>query len=147
MSTSYDEPKQPNAGIGDIVKVAGYGDNLYRIDSVNYELYRDAEVEHDGIFYETTHVSTLNTLLADDEDITVVSRSEHSKKYLRKHIAKPKPRAPLPTVDDLLDDLRSALLVVDIFGDHEDDAKRDRKYALRVCEIKAKLRERTEGWK
>lgn len=145
MTTAYEEPRRPNAGIGDLVKVGGYGDKLFRVDSVNYELYRDAEVEHDGIYYEVTDVRNLEHLLADDEDITVVSRSEHAKSYLRKNIEKPKPRAPLPTIDELLFDLSDALALVERFGDHEDDSRKDRKYALKVCEIKAQLRDQVEA--
>lgn len=145
MTTTHDEPSQPRADIGDIVKVVEYGERLFRIDAIHYEYYRDTEEEHDGIFYEATGVLSPESLIADDDDITIVSRSEYADRYLRMNIAKPQPRAPLPTVDDLLDDLRSAMLIVDIFGDHEDEAKKDRKYALRVCEIKAQLRERVEA--
>lgn len=147
MTTAYEGPRQPNADIDDIVKIDGYGNKLYRIDSVNYEFYRDSESEYDEIFYEATRVTTLEHVLAENEDITLISRSENADKYLRMNIAKPKPRAPLPTVDDLLLDLSDALALQERFGDHEDDEKEDRKYALKVCEIKAQLRERTEAGK
>lgn len=49
------------------------------------------------------------------------------------------------STDGLLDELSDALSMQANFGDHEDDEKRDRKYAIRVCEIKEKLRDLTEG--
>jgi len=138
MTKTYDEPRRPNAGIGDLVTIAGYGNRVFRVDSINYELYRDEEVEHDGIFYETTDVQTLEMLLADDEDITVISHSENSAKYLRMNIAKPQPRAELPTIDDLLDDLRSAMLIVDIFGESEERRRK-------IDDIKSQLKDIAKG--
>src|SRR5690625_2544196 len=113
MTTTHGEPKRPNAGIGELVTIDGYGNRVFRVDSTNYEYYLDEEVEHDGIFYETTDVRTFEMLLADDVDITVVSPSENARKYLQMNIAKPKPRAELPSIDGLLTDLRSTVLIVD----------------------------------
>src|SRR5690625_6674245 len=79
MTTTYGEPRRPNAGIGDLVTIDGYGNRVFRVDSINYEYYLDEEVEHDGIFYETTDVRTFEMLLADDVDITVVSPSENAR--------------------------------------------------------------------
>ena len=138
MTTTYGEPRRPNAGIGDLVTIDGYGNRVFRVDSINYEYYLDEEVEHDGIFYETTDVRTFEMLLADDVDITVVSPSENARKYLQMNIAKPQPRAELPSIDDLLDDLRSALLIVNIFGESEERRRK-------IDNIKAQLRDTTRG--
>jgi|SRR5690625_3962352 len=138
MTKTYGESRRPNAGIGDLVTINGYGNRVFRIDAVNYEYYRDEEVEHDGFYYETTDVETLEMLLADDVDITIISPSENARKYLQMNIAKPKPRAELPTVDDLLDDLRSAMLIVDIFGESEERRRK-------IDGIKAQLKDIAEG--
>src|SRR5690625_8038241 len=108
MTTTYGEPRRPNAGIGDLVTIDGYGNRVFRVDSINYEYYLDEEVEHDGIFYETTAVRTFEMLLADDGDITVVSASENARKYLQMNIAKPQPRAEMRTDDDLREHTRRA---------------------------------------
>src|SRR5690625_7622171 len=107
MTTTYGEPRRPNAGIGDLVTIDGYGNRVFRVDSINYEYYLDEEVEHDGIFYETTDVRTFDMLLAVDVDITVVSPYEHARKYLQMNVAKPQPREYFTTVDVLLDEIRS----------------------------------------
>ena len=138
MTTSYGESRRPNAGIGDLVTINGYGNRVFRIDAVNYEYYRDEEVEHDGFFYEATDVKTFEMLLADDVDITIISPSENARKYLQMNIAKPQPRAELPSIDDLLDDLRSAMLIVDIFGESEERRRK-------IDDIKAQLKDIAEG--
>ena len=138
MTKTYGEPRRPNAGIGDLILIDGYGNRVFRIDAINYEYYRDEEVEHDGFFYEATDVRTLEMMLADDSDVSVISPSESADKYIRMNIAKPKPRAELPSIDDLLDDLRSAMLIVDIFGESEERRRK-------IDGIKAQLKDIAEG--
>lgn len=138
MTAYHDDSIQPRANLGDLVTIDGYGNRVFRIDALNYEYYRDAEVEHSGIFFETTDVETLELLLADESEVTVISRSEKADNYLRMNIAKPQPRAELPSIDDLLDDLRSAMLIVDIFGESEERRRK-------IDGIKAQLKDIAEG--
>lgn len=47
-------------------------------------------------------------------------------------------------IDELLTELNDVITLIKMFGEHEDEEKKDRKYVLRKCEIEAKLREMAE---
>lgn len=145
MATINEDSRRPNAGIGDLVLVDGYGSRIYRVDAINYEHYIDEDFEHSGFYYDVTRVMTEEAMVADSADVSVISPSDNAEKYLRMNFAKPGTADEPATVDDLLLELSDALELRRRFGDHEDSAVGDRKYALKVCGIKAQLRDRVEG--
>lgn len=140
---------RPKANIGDLIKVNGYGMRIFRIDSVNYEYYRDEEEVHDGIFYETVDVQTMELLIADDSDITVLTKakpgapSEIIPTVRGAAVAEKKAevRADESEINGLLDELSDYLSLIEMFG--EDEEPGDGKYRKKVDEVKAKLTELT----
>lgn len=147
MTTSNHEPLRPIANIGDLITVKGYGIRTFQVDAFTHEFHYDAETQLEEIYYDVTCVQSFEQLVADQEDIAIVSRAANAPKYLNANIKRPATTAHNPSVDDLLFDLSDALALRERFGDHEDDVRQDRKYALKVCEIKAKIREHTEVYK
>src|SRR5690625_4117401 len=134
--TQYNrEPLRPTANVGDIITIKGYGIRTFKVESLTHERYIDEENDVDEIYYDCTCEKTFEPMLANQEDVTVVSRAGEA-------VAYPKSNVERPSVDDLLDDLRSALLIVDIFGESEE-------YRRKIDDIKAQLKDRTEGgeWK
>lgn len=116
---------RPIAKIDDIIYVKGYGFRMFRVYAITYEYHRDAENELEEIYYDIVCMKTYECLVADQEDNSIVTEEEET------------------SIDDLLADLSDALAMQELFGEHEDHEKKDRKYSLRVCELKAKLREQS----
>ena len=133
----------PAANIGDIVSVLGYGIRTFEVYAYTYEHYIDAENEYTDLIYEVTCTQTLESIFAGQEDISIVVRKGAQPVGKIIPLGQPKEVEKEPSVDDLLDELSDTLAMIERFGEHEDDEKRDRKYALKACEIKAKLRELT----
>ena len=90
MSDNEDKryTRVPKACIGDIVNIKGYGNRTFEVLSIMHEIYVDADVSYDEVYYDCYSYSDGDYYFADDEDITVVSRpeqvdferlSEHSK--------------------------------------------------------------------
>lgn len=138
MTTTFGD-MEPVAGINDIITVDGYGIRTFRVNSFSFEHYVDAEFEFSEIWYDIVCIDTGEELLASNEEVTVVLRAEESIGYKPPEIKEKEPAGP--GIDELLDELRDALELVEIFGEHEDEEKEDRKYALKVAEVKAKLKE------
>jgi len=143
MSNDSDNLK-PIANIGDIVRVEGYGLRTFEVVAYSYERYIDAENDVDDIWYDVACTQTTDLILAGQEDITVLIRKGASPiGQLTPTIEEEPPEDDSPTIDDLLEELSDTLALIERFGEHEDDERRDRKYSLRACEIKAKLKELT----
>lgn len=143
--TMIHEPMQPRANIDDIVKIGKYGERRFKVVSFTYEFHRDKEVEIEEIYYEIMCLKSFETITADEESITIVKRAINPSGLISPTIRRPRETVNnLPEIDDLLDELSVALYLQEMFGDHMDDERRDYKYALAVCELKAKLRERVE---
>ena len=90
MSDNEDKryTRVPKACIGDIVNIKGYGNWTFEVFSIMHEIYVDADVSYDEVYYDCYSYSDGDYYFADDEDITVVLRpeqvdyerlSEHSK--------------------------------------------------------------------
>lgn len=147
MTTTFGEPIRPNANIGDIITVKGYGIRTFRVDAFTYEMSIDSENSFEEIYYDVTCVTTFEHILASQDDIAVVSRSKDAPQYLRAHVTRPQTTAHIPTTDELLDELSDAMTLEELFGELGDRGGASA-YALRVDEIKAKLRQKvaTEQW-
>ena len=145
MTAFYkDNRMEPIANIGDLVSVKEQGMRIFEVIGFSHEYQIDAENVFEEIYYDLVCVTTAEFMLADQFSVNVVeSAGGKPVDYLPK-IERSEPRVEEePTVDDLLDELRDALELRELFGDHEDDEKKDRKIALKVCEVKAKLKEAT----
>lgn len=132
MTTLYDE-HNPIANVGDIVKIAGYGDMLCEVISISHEKYVDREVEYETVHYETLSRKDGRNYYADQSEITIVERKEKTAERADKPAL-----SKTEQIDDLLDQLRSAQALRLVY-------EGDRKYELAMCEIKAKLRDLTEA--
>jgi len=138
-----DNRMEPIANIGDLVSVREHGMRIFEVIGFSHEYQIDAENVFEEIYYDLMCVSTAGFVMADQSSVNVVeSAGGKPVEYLPK-MERSEPRIEAePIIDDLLDELRDALELREMFGDHEDDEKEDRKIALKVCEVKAKLKER-----
>src|SRR5690625_3002150 len=78
MSDNEDKryTRVPKACIGDIVNIKGYGNWTFEVFSIMHEIYVDADVSYDEVYYDCYSYSDGDYYFADDEDITVVLRPE-----------------------------------------------------------------------
>lgn len=142
--TTFQEPIQPIANINDIVTLGKYGERRFKVISMTHEFHIDAEIEIEEIYYDIMCLKSYETIVADQDSITVIKRTNNIPTYSSTRTRRPMKTAHVPTIDELLDDLRSALKLREIFGDHKNDDKRDYKYASMVRGIKSKLRDQLE---
>ena len=145
MTESPHEPIRPIANIGDLVSVKGYGIRTFQVDAFSHEFHYDAENVSEEIYYDVTCTTTLEYLLADQSAIAVVSRAAGAPQYLQANVKRPQATAHVPTTDELLDELSDALALKEMFGE-PGNPDGDLSYALRVDEIKAKLRDLTKTY-
>jgi len=127
------------AEIGDIVRIDGYGNDLFEIISVHQTYYRDRESEYEVVEYETFNLVDRRNYFAEDLDITIVSRKEDQapKTTLEKERAA-KSGAGNKTVDELLDELRDVITLIELFG-------RSEEYEERKTKIKRQLSDKAKG--
>lgn len=129
--TSEFQPDKPQFNVDDVVRVRGYGDAEFTILSVNYDYYRDKGVEYGDIFYEAQRIDKPEIIeLIGEEDALLVRSSGNKPERGRKEER---------SIDDLLDELSDYLALQERFGEHEDDERRDMRYSLRICELKAQI--------
>jgi len=141
--TTYNEfgRMEPIANIGDLVSARGHGMRIFEVVAFSHEFHVDAENTSEEIYYDLRCVTTSEYNLADQFDILVIEKAVGKPVEYMPKDKREEDDNRSENVDELLDELRDAMELVNLFGDHEDDAKEDRKLALKVCEIKAKLRE------
>lgn len=166
------------ANIGDLVTSKGYEGQLFQIHAYTHEIYHDLNFAEEAIIYDAVDVRTNVYAVLFQEDITIICEADDAAEYVEKNINKyegsaatwmelpsivtnvqytsePREvdddvikRAKSDKVDELLAELSDVMTLIEMFGEHEDDEKKDRKYTLRANEIKAKLIELTaEGGK
>jgi len=160
--------------IGDVVTVDGYGADKYEIFSVNADYEKDAAEEYCDIYYECYHAISGELIIAYEKDVTLFGRPEKvdyeritylyerandiDLEGLITHISSfsMSTRVPEPKeqekerkddaakIDELLTELQDVQTLIDLFGDHEDEDKRDYRYIQRKTEIEAQLRTLSE---
>lgn len=166
MSRHFGRMKN-TAEIGDIILVAGHSFQEFQVESYTHSLdFEDDYVEED-ITYDAADIESGEYLLAFQEDVTVIVKADKADDYIAsksgmsetnnkrprwteeiEFTVELKPKEVVPKgdkIDGLLDELSDVNAMIELFGDHEDGDKRDRKYALKACEIKAKLRDIVEN--
>jgi len=160
--------------IGDVVTIDGYGADKYEIFSVNADYEKDATEEYCDIYYECYHAISGELIIAYEKDVTLFGRPEKvdyeritylyerangiDLEELVTHISSfsipasvPEPKEPekerkdaTTKIDELLTELQDVQTLIDLFGDHEDEDKRDYRYIQRKTEIEAQLRTLSE---
>lgn len=76
MSDDKRNVQMPKATIGDMINIKGYGSTTFQVFSVMHEIYVDAEVSYEEIYYDCYCDKDNQYYYADDEDVTVVSRPD-----------------------------------------------------------------------
>src|SRR5690625_126580 len=130
---------KPIANVGDLVSVRGHGMRVFKVTAFSHEFHVDAENVSEEIYYDLMCVTTFEYTLADQFDILIIEQANGKPIEYMPEVMRVEEDST--SVDALLDELRDAMNLIEIFGEHEDDEKKDRKYALKVDEIKAKLKE------
>lgn len=150
------------AKIGDLVIVNGYDGRIFQVESYTYQKTYFTEYIDEYYTYDVVDIATEEYTVAFDEDLYVICRAENVEQFIRDNPqlgmvtvyleTPPTPTFPLGEsktktqsdkrkIDELLDELNDYRTLVELFGEHEDDKKRDRKYVLRMSEIIAQLKE------
>jgi len=153
--------------IGDRINILGYGDEIFVIYAVYHDYYIDAETEYFETYYDCYREKDGEYYYAEEADITLVERpekrdfdeirkqQEKANQSIKENVMRALRDAFLEPerleaagdesinknekIDELLTELSDVMTLISMFGEHEDDEKRDRKYALRKCEIEAEL--------
>ena len=152
------------ANIGDLVIVNGYNGRIFQVESYTYQKTYFTEYIDEYYTYDVVDIATEEYTVAFDEDLYVICRAKNVEQFIRDNPqlgmvtvqaesqptptfpsgeSKVKTRSDKRKIDELLDELNDYRALVEMFGEHEDDKKRDRKYVLRMCEIIAQLKELT----
>ena len=130
--TQYNrEPLRPNANVGDIITIKGYGIRTFKVESLTHERYIDEENDVDEIYYDCTCEKTFEPMFANQEDVTVVSRAGEA-------VAYPQSNVERPAVDELLDELSDYMALIELFGESEE-------YRRKIGDIKAQLKDVAKG--
>lgn len=128
----------PNAkySVGDRIYIEGYADKSFEIYAIHIDYYRDSGKEFYEIYYDCYCEQDGEYYFADESDISLIkSRAGGGFK---------KEAEDIENIDDLLTELNDVMTLIEMFGEHEDKEKRDRRYILRKNEIEAKLIELTQ---
>ena len=165
---------QPKASVGDLVNVAGYANRVFTVEETAVTFRKNEDTEYSEVVYDLTCPFTFEYIIAEEAEVTIVCKEADSDDYLtqiephndiellapldfeRKPInadwlinlttitpadvapkRKPTRRA---VIDGLLDELITLQIVVDVCGTDED-------YAVRITDVKAKLKELAEPWR
>lgn len=137
-----DEHSNEQADVGDIVSIAGYGDLTFEVISTSAVRYKDRTSAYDIIEYETLCREDGRNYHAEDSDVTLVEKRAEVTASNDVEDAVDNSAE----IDELLAELSDVSGLINMFGEHEDDARRDRRYALRKAEIVAKIKDITGGW-
>ncbi|MCE4047327.1 MULTISPECIES: hypothetical protein [Bacillaceae] len=70
--------------IGDLVKVKGYGSNLFKIMGFRTEIWRYKSDAWEDIIYELSRVSDGEWLEAGEEELTLVADAENADSFIQK---------------------------------------------------------------
>ncbi|MFT8321261.1 MAG: hypothetical protein ABF649_10175 [Bacillus sp. (in: firmicutes)] len=70
--------------IGDLVKVQGYGSNLFKIMGFRTEIWRYKSDAWEDIIYELSRVSDGEWLEAGEEELTLVADAENAETFIQK---------------------------------------------------------------
>ncbi|RVT65501.1 hypothetical protein [Niallia taxi] len=70
--------------IGDLVKVKGYGSNLFKIMGFRTEIWRYKSDAWEDIIYELSRVSDGDWLEAGEEELTLVADAENADSFIQK---------------------------------------------------------------
>jgi len=153
----YVEPPKPKYNVGDRVHIEGYGGKEFEITSIHLNYERNSEQEFYDLHYECFSYEDSEYYFADETDISPISEggggaavavadkpSSHDDKPAEIDSANISEQ-----IDELLAELSDVMTLIEMFGEHEDEGKRDRRYILRKNEIEAKLielmRKQNEG--
>lgn len=159
---------QPKASIGDIVNVAGYANRVFTVEERAVTFRENEDTEYTEISYDLTCPFSFEFIIAEETEVTIVCKAAGADAYLTQiephneiapldfpgfsiphvhlSIITPADVAPKrkPTrravIDGLLDELITLQTVIDVCGTDED-------YAVRITDVKRKLKEAVEPWK
>lgn len=162
---------ETNFKLGDVVEIQGYGGELFVIISIEKTYFRDSHVEEITEWYDCASKLTGEPFYAEEMDLTLKHRpnsldfaeliylqeqaDEKAQKMgeeLMEHLleegkikraSEDVPQDNRVKIDVLLDELNDVETRIRMFGEHEDDERRDRRYSLQRAEIYAKLKEMT----
>jgi hypothetical protein len=70
---------------GDLVRVSGYDDRIFSVDSWRVEQHYFPEAEWTETVYELTDVYSAEWLEADEDDLRLISKADKAEEYLASH--------------------------------------------------------------
>jgi len=127
------EGNQPErAGIGDIVKIDGYGNSLFEVVSASTTSFVDMEVEYEYTEYEVLGLKDKRNYLVDDTNVTIVKRAGKGEEGETQAMN-------YERVDELLDTINDYRELWRVLGDNNNE------YANKIELTKLKLKEITGG--
>lgn len=86
---------KPVATFGDLVLVAGYGNNLFAVEAYYYEYYYESDAEMTEVIYDLTCVyGDSGYIIADQDDVTLACKAEKADVFLQAY-------DPAPTIEDM----------------------------------------------
>ena len=136
---------KPKYNVGDRVHIEGYGVKEFEITSVHLNYERNSEQEFYDLHYECFSYEDSEYYFADETDISPISEGGGIALVPRtKAVAEDEGEDISEQIDELLTELNDVMALIEMFGEHEDEEKRDRRYILRKNEIEAKLIELTQ---
>ncbi|WP_018665167.1 hypothetical protein [Heyndrickxia acidiproducens] len=117
--------------IGDIVKVKGYSDEIFKVVGFRTEIWRYAEDAWEDIIYEMVRIPDGEWLEADEQELILIADFEQADTFLNKyeffypvkknHLRNlAEDQAPTPEkIDQLLDLYNDYRILFQLFGDDE----------------------------
>src|SRR5690606_27542167 len=141
---------------------------VFQVESYSLEHHYHPGYSESVIAYGATDIANEHEyIITFQDEIYVICKADKVDEFLANNpsvgtaavyevpMTTPKPkdvddelkRTKSDKIDELLAELSDVMTLIEMFGEHEDDIKKDRKYALMAKEIKAKLIELTEGGK
>ena len=156
---------KPVANFGDLVTVVGYGNRVFMVEAFTIEELNEPRGKTPNVVYDLTCPFTFDFIIGEQTDITVVCKEASANSYLAQiepyspnaptdfemptynlQVITPADVAPKPKrktqrqkqaeIDGLLDELNVLKTVIEICGNDED-------YAVRIADVKRKLKEAT----
>lgn len=132
----YGENFERSFNIGDLVRVAGYDDDVFQIEGYVYSEYYFIDEEWTELVYELARITDGQWVDAEEEDMSLVAPADQAEDYLRKMERKSRQkRVEGSKIDDLLTKLNDYKVLYEHFGDDE--------YKTEIERIKTKLRRTT----
>ena len=129
---------------GDLVKVKGCENDLFKIVGFRTEVWRYKEDAWEDIIYEMTRIPDGEWLEAHEEELKLVAEQQETEKILKKldlllisssvkQKKLPTPVSPETLIDHLLDELNDYQLLYQHFHDEN--------YRMKIKRIKEKLKQ------